>query len=50
MYWIQDRLCGFGRVLQVWPQSVDVDSECCDEKNVWRRVQFEDKSRETTRP
>jgi len=50
MYRIQDRLCGCGGVLQLWPQRVDVDTECCDDKNVSRHVRFEDKCRETTRP
>ena len=44
---IQDRLCGCGGVLQLWPQSVDV--ECCDQKSVSGHVQFKAKCRETTR-
>ena len=38
MYRIQDQLWGCGGVLQLWPRSVDVDTECCEEKNVSRRV------------
>ena len=35
-------------MLQLWPGSVDVEPECCDEKSVSCRVKFEAKFRETT--
>ena len=50
MYQIQDQLWGCGGVLQLWHPSVDVDTECCEERNVSCRVQFEDICRDTTRP